>query len=149
MAGSYYNDYFRKGTSLYGYQRVSRWGGYGLTHWKRLALLGELDAGTDMAPGGVKVNKLAGFAEADYAPVRWTNFRVRYDMVELPRPGIPGIGDLGEYTRWAVEGEFVPVPFAEIRWAFRYIDPKLGTDPNTLQEIPNERQMFLQFHFSY
>jgi hypothetical protein len=149
VAGSFYDDYFNKGVSLYGYKRVTRWGGYGLTHWKRLAFLGELDAGTDMAPSGVKVNKLAGFAEVDYAPARWTNVRVRYDDVELPRPDVPGIGDLGVYHRWSLEGEFVPVPFAEIRWALRYIDPKLGTDPNTLQEIPNERQAFVQFHFSY
>jgi len=149
LAGSFFDDYFKQGLSHYGYQRVTRWGAYGLTHWNQFALLGELDAGTDMAPTGQKVNKLAGFAEVDYAPVRWTNVRVRYDAVSLARGLDPLTSDAGDYTRWALEGEFVPVPFAEIRWALRLIDPKLGADPNTLETIPNERQAYVQFHFSY
>jgi hypothetical protein len=87
--------------------------------------------------------------ETDYAPVRWTNFRLRYDALSLANLGDPVIRDQGQYQRWSLEGEFVPVPFAEIRWALRYIDPKLGTDPNTGESIPNERQAFVQFHFSY
>jgi len=148
-AASFYDDYYKNGLSLYGYKRTTRWGAYGLTHWRKLAFLGELDAGTDMDPSGVNVNKWAGFVETDYAPVRWTNVRLRYDALSLANFGDPVIRDLGQYQRWSLEGEFVPVPFAEIRWALRMIDPKLGTDPNTLQPIPNERQMFVQFHFSY
>jgi hypothetical protein len=149
VAGSFYDDYYKSGLSLYGYKRTTRWGAYGLTHWKKLAFLGELDAGTDEVPSGVKVNKWAGFVETDYAPVRWTNFRLRYDALSLANLGDPVIRDQGQYQRWSLEGEFVPVPFAEIRWALRYIDPKLGTDPNTGESIPNERQAFVQFHFSY
>ncbi len=150
VAGSFYDDYFKKGGSLYGYKRTTRWGAYGLSHWNKLAFLGELDAGTDRVPSGEKVNKIAGFAEVDYAPVRWTNVRVRYDAVSLDRGGLLVPADQGSFTRWALEGEFVPVPFAEIRWALRYIDPKLGADPNDPSiTIPNERQAFVQFHFSY
>jgi hypothetical protein len=149
VAASVYDDYYKNGSSLYGYKRTTRWGGYGLTHWKKLAFLGELDAGTDEIPGGPKVNKWAGFVETDYAPVRWTNVRVRYDAVSLDRGGVLVPADQGSFSRWALEGEFVPVPFAEIRWALRYIDPKLGTDPTSGATIPNERQAFVQFHFSY
>lgn len=148
LAGSFYDDFFKQGLSHYGYRRTTRWGGYGLTHWKQLALLAEVDAGTDLFPSGQKLNKLAGFGEVDFAPARWTNVRLRYDAVSLARGSDSALQDLGDYQRWAVEGEFVPVPFAEIRWAFRYIDPKVGYDP-ALGSIPDERQMFVQFHFSY
>jgi hypothetical protein len=149
LAGSFYDDYLKR-TGVSPFRRMTRWGGYGLTHWKQLVFIGELDAGTDLIVTGQKVNKLAYTSELDYAPVRWTNVRLRYDGVSLFRvAGDPVDRDLDSYTRWALEGEFVPVPFAEIRWALRLIDPKLDRDPNTLATIPNEHQAFVQFHFSY
>jgi len=60
----------------------------------------------------------------------------------LDRAADPVIRDASTYHRYALEGEWVPVPFAELRWTLRYLDPK---DPT--QDI--ERQAYLQFHFSY
>lgn len=54
----------------------------------------------------------------------------------------PVIRDQNTFNRYAVEGEWVPVPFAELRWAYRYLDPEQAG-------VPDERQAYLQFHFSY
>ena len=50
--------------------------------------------------------------------------------------------DANTYRRYVVEGELVPVPFAELRWTLRYIDAQDDA-------IPDERQAYLQMHFSY
>ena len=42
----------------------------------------------------------------------------------------------------------VPVPFAEIRWTLRYIDHRADQDPLGV-EIEDEKQAYVQFHFSY
>jgi len=135
--------------------RATRWGYYGMTHAGPLALLGEIAAGTDAFTGAnpgdpdVKTNRLAAFAELDWAPARQWNFRVRMDRLEIDRSSDPVLRDLGTFSRYALEGEVVPVPFAEIRWALRLIDPVAKTDPFSLSTIRNEKQGFVQFHFSY
>jgi hypothetical protein len=85
---------------------------------------------------------MAGFVELDWAARREVNVRARYDRVVLDRGADPVTRDGSTYHRYALEGEWVPVPFAELRWTLRYIDPKgpIGDD---------ERQAYLQFHFSY
>jgi len=142
-AVSIYDD-FRGGSAGGGPAglRATRWGYYGLFHVGRIDALGELDAGTDEAVTGDKTNLLAGFAELDYPPQRWINFRVRYDHLELDRSSDPAVRDLNTFDRYSLEGEVVPVPFAELRWTVRRIDAKSSS-------LPDETQEYLQFHFSY
>jgi hypothetical protein len=117
------------------------------------SLLGEVAAGTDKDFFGAETNLMAGFAEVDFAPGRTLNFRVRYDHMNLNRdrtevaPGI-ALSDFYTHDRYSIEGEYVPVPFAELRWALRFIEHKLGRDLGGF-EIPDERQAYLQLHFSY
>ncbi|NOT32819.1 MAG: hypothetical protein HOP12_01480 [Candidatus Eisenbacteria bacterium] len=145
-AVSVYDD-FRKQT--FGpTRRATRWGYYGMTHWQRFALLGEVAAGTDEAVTGEKRNSLAYFAELDYVPSRWATFRVRYDRLMLDRGASDAVSLLNDYNRYAIEGEFQPVPFGQVRWTFRLIDPR-AEDDGFGTEIPNEKQAYVQFHFSY
>jgi hypothetical protein len=136
--------------------RATRWGAYAIGHAGRAALLGEIAAGTDRS-GGFRVNSLAGTLEADYQITRGINVRARYDRDQLFRdntdvstvpPAVVTLDDLNTHDRYALEGEFVPVPFAEIRWALRYINHKADEFPDGTP-IPDERQAFVQFHFSY
>jgi len=129
--------------------RSTRWGYYGLTHWGPFAALGEIAAGTDLhqpAPSGGfvpgKVNKLAGFAELDYAPARQWNFRARFDHLMLDRNTNSAIRDASTHERYALEGEYVPVPFAEVRWTVRRIDHRDDA-------LDDENQAYVQLHFSY
>ena len=150
---SLYDDYAKEVPALNpANERQTRWGWYGMTHWQRFALLGEVAAGTDEAqppPGfvtGAKTNLLAWWAELDYAPERSLNLRTRYDYMVTDRSSDPAVYDDNTFSRWALEAEWVPVPFAELRFTYRHIDYKenqgsLGVD--------NENQAYLQFHFSY
>jgi hypothetical protein len=135
-------SYYDQGASGL-YSRSSRWSYYGMTHYGPFALLGEVAAGNDVdrTTGGT-LSLAAGFAELDYAPRRWMNLRARFDHAELNRGSGPALDAVSTYNRYAFEGEFVPVPFAELRWTARYIDPE---DPAQ----SDERQAYLQFHFSY
>lgn len=135
--------------------RTSRWSYYGMTHVGPVAVLGEVAAGTDREQTGDpaapmrEVNKLAYFAEADWSPSRPWNFRLRFDHLELNRTGNDALRDLDTYDRVALEGEVVPVPFAEVRWVLRAVNPKADRDPFSGDEIKNEKQAYLQLHFSY
>lgn len=127
--------------------RQVRWGYYTLTHYGPTAFIGEIAAGTDRAPDAVtqlpaETNRLAGFAEVDYAPDRDLNFRVRYDRVQLDRSTDATVRDFNTHSRYALEGEVVPVPFCEVRWALRYIDHQSN-------ELHDEKQAFVMLHFSY
>ena len=152
-AVSFYDD-FNKAPAFGTPKRATRWGVYGLSHAGPFAFIGELAAGTDegQPPAGLatgaKTNLLAGIIEADYAPRRFLNFRARYDRIELERGQPQPLEDQGTFDRYAVEGEVVPVPFTELRWALRYIDPAAQYDAFGARLRP-DRQAFLQFHFSY
>jgi len=138
---SLYDDFQKSGTTPL--VRYTRWGAYGLTHYGPFALVGEIAAGTDENKvADIKTNLLAGFVELDWRARREYNMRVRYDRVVLDRAADPAVRDASTYHRYALEGEWVPVPFAELRWTLRYLDPK---DP--AQDL--ERQAYLQFHFAY
>jgi hypothetical protein len=52
------------------------------------------------------------------------------------------VRELNTIDRYAVEGELTPVPFAQLRWTVRLIDPKDGA-------LDDETHGYLQFHFSY
>ena len=148
---SLYDDYAKK-PGFGQAQRQTRWGYYGLTHWRELALLGEVAAGTDEAEPpagtvtGAKTNLLAGWAELDYAPSRSVNLRTRYDYMVTDRSSDPLVRDGNTFSRWALEGEWVPVPFAELRGTLRHIDYKENQGP---LGVDNENQAYLQLHFSY
>jgi hypothetical protein len=146
-AASIYDDFLKSGTTPQ--THFTRWGLYGLTHYQSFAFIGEFAAGSDKAydytnpdPVTTETKLAAWFGEADWAPQRQYNVRVRYDWTSL-NDGAPQVArEAAQYVRYSLEGEWVPVPFAELRLSFRYLDPK---DPT--QDI--ERQAFLQFHFSY
>jgi len=150
---SLYDDYLKAPSLFSPYQRTTRWGYFGMLAREPWALLGEVAAGTDKDFFGAETNLLAGFAEFDFAPGRSLNFRVRYDHMNLNRdrtevaPGI-AMSDFHIHDRYSIEGEYVPVPFAELRWALRFIEHKLSRDLGGF-EIPDERQAYLQLHFSY
>jgi hypothetical protein len=154
-AVSFYDDYLKAGEGPF--RRATRWDAYALTHWGPLVLIGDLAAGTDALRLEGKRNVLAAFAEADYALSRGVNLRVRYDLFQgdrdgtlLQRPDGSTVSrrDLATYQRCALEGEFVPVPFAELRWTLRLIDPRATADAFG-RPLETEKQAFLQFHFSY
>jgi hypothetical protein len=130
--------------------RIDRWGLYGLTHFERWSFLGELVSGTDKIDGatGAKSakNVLGAFAEADMQWNRALNFRVRFDHMETDRNADLTLRELGSFSRYALEGEIVPVPFAEIRWTLRLIDPSA---PKTPAGGDNEKQAYIQLHFAY
>ena len=56
--------------------------------------------------------------------------------------------DLATFQRYALEGEFVPVPLAGLRWALRVIAPRAATDAFWVTR-ETEKQAYLRFHFSY
>ena len=162
----YNNAAFQSGVSFYdAFNRVTfapikrgtRWGYYGLTHRGPFALLGEVAAGTDEAqppPGfasGAKRNSLAWYAELDYAPVRYVNVRGRYDYLVHDHSTDDAVREANTHSRYALEAEWVPVPFCEIRGAVRRIDHKDDDGYSAIvgQAIKDETQAFLQFHFSY
>jgi len=142
-------------------KRATRWGYYGLVSRGPVAVLGEVAAGTDeYVPAvaghasGPRSNSLAWWAEIDYAPVRQANVRLRYDRMNLDRghPD-PYLRELNQHSRMALEAEWVPVPFAELRWTLRKIDHD-GSEfrDNGLGgkvAIEDETQTYLQFHFTY
>ena len=131
--------------------RATRWGYYALAHHGPVALIGELAAGTDQvweAGAVTRTNSLAGFAEADWAPHRAYNLRLRYDRLELNRSSDEGIDAVNSWNRYALEGEWVPVPFAELRWTMRLIDPVAAND-GFGTELKSEKQAYLQLHVSY
>lgn len=133
--------------------RASRWGYYALSHRGPWSLAGEVVAGTDRygtggGPPDTRINRLGWFAEADYQVNRAVNLRARYDRLEANRAATAAIREQFSYNRYAVEGEFVPVPFAEIRWTLRLIDPVAEKDLSN-QTRDTEKQAYVQFHFSY
>lgn len=138
---SLHDDFVKTGSTPL--ERQTRWGYYAMTHWGSLALLGEIAAGTDEDKvTQTKTNRLAAFAEVDWEPHRAYNLRLRWDRAELDRDPDPLVRDLNTFSRYALEGEWVPVPFAELRWTLRYLDAKD-------EIVPDERQAYLQFHFAY
>ena len=153
-AVSFYDDFHREGNPLGGSPvsaRRTRWGYYGMTHWQRFALLGEVAAGTDFGYFvnpisftlySAKTNSLAGFAELDWSPHRQYNMRFRYDRVELDRSSDADVREDNTHSRYSLEGEWVPVPFAELRWVARRIDHQHPDDKD-------ESQAYVQMHFSY
>ena len=142
-------------------KRATRWGYYGLVSRGPVAMLGEISAGTDETvpvitghASGPKTNSLAWWAEVDYAPVRQANVRLRYDRMNLDRGAIdPYIRELNQHSRMALEAEWVPVPFAELRWTLRKVDHDGDNFRNNAfggkTPIKDETQTYLQFHFSY
>lgn len=106
------------------------------------------DEGEPTVPGfvtGPKTNLLAYFAELNYTPWRFLNFRARYDHLELDRATDNAIRNTNTHDRYAFESEYVPVPFAELRATIRRIDH----NDNALYGYEDETQGYLQFHFSY
>ena len=87
--------------------------------------------------------------ESDYQASRGVNFRLRYDRLEGARVSDPAVRDQSSYNRYALEGEVVPVPFCELRWTLRLIDPVASKDLSGTVERENEKQAYLQAHFSY
>jgi len=147
---SFYDDFRDDQRATFADRRATRWGYYGLSHWKQFETLFEIGAGTDYLGGTEHRNKLAGFGEIDYTPNRWMNLRARFDYLDLDRSSaFTDAGAVSLNRRYAIEGEFLPVPFAEIRWAVRLIDPSESLALDGVTEIPNEKQAFVQFHFSY
>lgn len=147
---SFYDDFRDDQRASFAPRRATRWAYYGMTHWQNFTVLGEIGAGTDYLGGTEHRNKLAGFLEANFTPVRWANVRARFDYLDLDRSdAFTDGGAVSLNRRYAIEGEFLPVPFAEIRWTFRYIDPSESLALDGVTEIPNERQAYVQFHFSY
>jgi len=147
---SFYDDFRDDQRATFADRRATRWAYYGLSHWREFTTLFEIGAGTDYLGGTEHRNKLAGFGEVDYAPNRWMNVRARFDYLDLDRSSAyTDLGAVSLNRRYALEGEFLPVPFAEIRWAIRYIDPSQPVALDGISEIPEEKQAFVQFHFSY
>jgi hypothetical protein len=130
--------------------RATRWGAYGLAHGWNLAFHYEVAAGTD-AYGAAKLNSLAWYGELDWRVTQGINLRARADRMELARGAGTALdlGRLNTHTRYALEGEFDPVPFAQIRWTLRYVDHAAERLPGLGVGVEDERQAYLQFHFSY
>jgi len=149
----WHNAWYQGGASIYDdfrgdgnlFPRATRWGYYQLTRLGPVDFIGEIAAGTDEFADSVspahKNNLIAGYGELDYAPTRALNFRVRYDHIELSSADDWTTWASNAYDRYALEGEIVPVPFAELRWTIRHIIPRYTA--------PDETQEYLQFHFSY
>ena len=143
-------DEWNEPTSFGARTRASRWGWYGAAHRGQVSLIGEVVAGTDQYASTLfgppvpeyKTNLLGWFVEADYQANRALNVRARYDRMETNRSTDPVTRDDASYSRYALEGDIVPIPFAELRWTLRLIDSDLeGED--------NEKQAYVQLHFSY
>jgi hypothetical protein len=149
-AASFYDDFHKQ--AYPSPLRSTRWGIYGLTHVGPVQAIAELDAGTDEAAGstpgpvsGPRTNLVAGFIEGDFSPSRAWNVRLRWDHLDTDRSSDQDTRDAATHERYALEAEWVPVPFAELRWTLRRIDHK----NNELYGYPDETQSYLQFHFSY
>lgn len=148
---SFYDSWARNPFDASASDRATRWGYYALAHHGPVAILGEVAAGTDQAweAGAVaRTNSLACFLEADWAPHRSYNVRVRVDRLELDRASDDVVRKLNSWNRYALEGEWVPVPFAELRWTMRLIDPVAERDLSDV-ELKSEKQAYLQLHLSY
>ena len=134
--------------------RASRWGTYVLAHRGAVSLIGEVIAGTDRLSASAAgapytpVNRLGWFVEGDYQANRACNFRARFDRLEGNRVGDIAVREQSSYNRYAIEGEIVPVPFTEIRWTLRLIDPVADKDPFGATR-DTEKQGYVQLHFSY
>ena len=157
---SFYDDFRRHSSPAFfpTPRRATRWAYYGILHRGPVGLLGEIAAGTDAYEplSGVpqpRKNSLAGWAEVDWFPLRQWNFRVRYDHLSLDRGNADSyLRDLNTHTRYAVEADWVPVPFAELRWTLRRIDHKAEAFRDVFGfavPIDDETQSYLQLHFSY
>ncbi len=159
VAGSFYDDYEK--TGAFPFRRASRWGTYALAHAGPLQFIGEIGAGTDRYARhdsrGHAVNLAAAFGEVDWTPNRSVNVRLRADrlqldrdetLVERPDGSRASRRALSTFDRYAIESEFLPVPFGEIRCVYRVIAPVAGTDAFG-GEQKHERQGYVQFHFSY
>ena len=73
------------------------------------------------------------------------NLRARADYLQLDRSSDEDVRDASTHTRYALESEWVPVPFAELRFTARRILHNEEAPPFPL----NETQGYVQFHFSY
>ena len=150
---SFYDQFQKEGLSLV---RSTRWAYSGSLSREAFVLLGEIGAGTDEWADGSRINNLAGFAELNWHPTRALNFRGRFDYMNLDRDdtSIPGSvvpltrTELNTHSRYSLEGEVLPVPFAELRWTLRWIDHRADQDPLGL-DIEDEKQAYVQMHFSY
>jgi hypothetical protein len=135
--------------------RASRWGTYVLTHRGNVSLIGEVVAGTDKLSASAagapyeNVNKLGWFVEGDYQLNRATNFRLRYNRLEGYRTGEEDERDQSAYNQYALEGEVVPMPFAEIRWTLRLLDPVAEKDITGTVDRDSEKMAYIQLHLSY
>jgi len=157
----FHNSYYQGGFSFYdtynkspvaGLKRSTRWGYFALGNHGPFAFIGEIAAGTDEGEPtvlgsvtGPKTNLLAGFGEIDFAAGRTVNFRVRYDYLNPNRSSDDAVRSANKHQRYALEGEWVPVPFAELRWVVRRIDH----DDETAYGFEDETQFYTQAHFSY
>jgi len=155
QAGVWGYDEWSPAGPVGGRTRADRWGVYATTHRGPMSLIGEIVSGTDEevfvipTPTQLKVNRLGWFVESDYQASRGVNFRLRYDRLEGARVSDPAVRDQSSYNRYALEGEVVPVPFCELRWTLRLIDPVASKDLSGTVERENEKQAYLQAHFSY
>jgi hypothetical protein len=157
----YHNGHYQGGLSFYdaylknpaaGLKRATRWGYYGLGNYGQFVVIGEIAAGTDEAEplvvgsiSGDKTNLLAGFGEVDFAAGRTVNFRARYDYLNPNHSSNDALRAANQHQRYALEGEWVPVPFAELRCAVRRIDH----DDEVAYGSKDETQFYTQVHFSY
>lgn len=110
-----------------------RWGVYAMSSWQKFTVLGEAGAGTMEAPlffGGTQ-NMKAAFAEADYRVSRGVNVRGKFDWFE-PNDFTP------DSRRYAAEVDIVPVPFTEVKLAFRHHD-----------EVLEFQEYLVQFYFPF
>jgi len=146
QGGVSFYDRFEHGITPGSLQRASRWAYYGLAHYGPIVLLGEVGAGTDQFAGlgTTDRNLLAWWAEADWAPGRSLNLRARYDYADFDRSSDQPTRDANTNQRYSLEGEWVPVPFAELRLAARHI-----AHQETVLAGNDENQYLMQAHFSY
>lgn len=135
-AVSLYDD-FNSDPFAFNFRRATRWGYYGMYSFRPVTLLGEVGAGTDELPGGDRRNLAAAFGEVNVQPAHPYNLRFRLDWAMTDRE----VG-ASEHRRWAVEAEWVPVPFAELRLVYRRIH-------HVDDALDDESQAYLQGHFSY
>ena len=118
------------------HDKHDRWAVYAMSTWRKLTVLGEAGAGTTDAPffGGTR-NLRAAFAELDYRVARGFNVRGKFDYLE---PNSSVSGDLSR--RYSAEADFVPVPFTELKVAFRHFN----------EDLAGEHQEYLaQFYFPF
>lgn len=118
--------------------RSSRWSGFGLARVPGvpdLTIQGEMGFGTDDLGNGEKRNLLATYLQSDYRINRGFTMRARYDFSDVFR-STPGNAS----ERFAVEGEFTLVPFADLRLGYREIVPETSG---------NQHLMLAMVHFYY